>query len=302
MMNHRTDPSSVQAGFIGTGIMGRAMAANLMRAGVPLALHARQREAATALLAQGACWAGTPAELAAMSRVVLLMLPDAPDVESVLFGPKGVAASALQGTLVVDMSTHSPQAARAFALRLGERGIDMLDAPVSGDEAAAIAGTLSIMVGGPATVFERARVLLERMGSHVVHVGDHGAGQVAGACGQMMAAVTQQAVAEALTLARRLGVDPGRVRAALGGGFAASRALETQGARMLERNFDAGFRACLHGKDLGIVIDAAHALGLDLPATAVVAQQFNALVGAGEGDLDSSAVIKVLERMLGEAG
>jgi 2-hydroxy-3-oxopropionate reductase len=293
-------PAALHAGFIGPGIMGRPMAARLVRGGVSLAIHARRREAAASLLAAGAEWADSPAQLAAQVGIVFIMVSDTPDVEQVLFGPGGVAEGAARGSLVVVMSTIAPEATRGFAGRLTGLGIDMIDAPVSGGEAAAVAGSLSIMVGGPAASLERARPLLALMGSSIVHVGGHGAGQVAQSCNQVIAAVTIEAVAEALTLARRLGADPARVCAALAGGFAASRVLDEQGARMLSRDFSAGFRASLHGKSLGIVVDSAHALGLDLPATAIVAQQLNALVGAGDGDLDSSAMIRVLERMLGE--
>ena len=287
-------------GLIGPGTLGRPIAARLMRGGRPLAVHARRHEAALSLIEAGATWCATARELAAVSDIVFIVVSDTPDVEQVLFGPHGVIEGARPGALVIDLSTISPQASREFARRLAERGVDMLDAPVSGGEASAIDGTLSVMVGGGDAALARARPLLDVIGSTVVHVGEHGAGQVAKSCNQIITSVTIEAVAEALTLARRLGADPGRVRAALGGGFAASSALEQQGARMIARDFSPGLRAAVHARDLGIVIDSAHALGLDLPASAIAAQQLNALVGAGEGDLDTSAMIKVLERMIGD--
>jgi 2-hydroxy-3-oxopropionate reductase len=287
-------------GLIGTGAMGGPMGARLLAAGWPLTVHARRRPGADALLAAGAQWAASPRELAACCEIVLTVVCEASDVEQVLFGANGVLEGARAGTLVIDLSTISAQAARGFAQRLGEHGVGMLDAPVIGDAVGASDGSLSMPVGGPDVLLERARPLLQVLARSVVHVGEHGAGQVAKSCNQIVAAVSIEAVAEALTLARRLGADPRRVQAALAGGFAASRVLDAHGARMIERRFEPGLHAALHAKDLGIVVDSAHALGLDLPAAALAAQQLNALVGAGEGSLDSSAMIKVLERMMGE--
>jgi 2-hydroxy-3-oxopropionate reductase len=197
------------------------------------------------------------------------------------------------------MSTIAPAAARDIAAQLAARGVQMLDAPVSGGEVGAIAGTLTIMVGGSATAFETARPLFEAMGKSVTHVGECGAGQVAKACNQILTGVGVAAVAEALNFAKKSGVDPARVREALLGGFAYSRILENHGQRMLERNFKPGFKAWMHQKDMRIVLEEAHRLGLALPSAAATAQMFNALVGSGLGEEDSIAMLKLLEAMSG---
>lgn len=287
----------MNVGFIGLGIMGKPMALNLLRAGYPLTVHARRRESMAPLADAGAVPAESPRAVAKASDVVFVMVSDTPDVEAVVVGPGGILEGARADSVVVDMSTGAPLAARELAARLAERSVRMLDAPVSGGEAGAVAGTLSIMVGGEAEVLARVRPLLEKLGKTIVHVGDHGAGQVAKACNQIVAAVTVEAVAEALVLARRVGVDPAKVREALLGGFAYSRVLEVHGKRMLEGDFKPGFKARLHQKDLRIVLETAHRLGLALPATALAAQHMNALVGSGGGELDSSALVQVLQRL-----
>jgi 2-hydroxy-3-oxopropionate reductase len=228
------------------------------------------------------------------------MVSDTPDVGQVIFGPKGIIEGARPGAVVVDMSTISPVATRDMAKRLGDKGIEMLDAPVSGGEVGAINGTLSIMVGGKPEVFARVKPLFECMGRNIVHIGANGAGQVAKACNQIVAAVTLEAVSEGLTLARRGGVDPAKVRDALMGGFAYSKVLEVHGRRILERDFKPGFKAKLHRKDLKIVTDTAAHLGLTLPQASLIASHLNALVGLGCGDEDSAAVVKVIERAAGE--
>lgn len=284
-------------GFIGLGIMGRPMALNLIKAGHGLTVWARRPEAAQPLSVAGAAVAASAREVAAASDVVFVVVSDTPDVEQVLFGEEGVAAGAAPGSVVVDCSTISPAAARDMAARLAKRGVEMLDAPVSGGEVGAIQGTLSIMAGGKAEVFQRVQPLLACMGKNIVHVGDSGAGQVAKACNQILAAVTIEGVAEALNFAVRAGADPAKVREALMGGFAYSRALEFHGKRMLDRDFKPGFRSRLFQKDMRIVLDNAHRMGLALPAAAVVAQHFSAMVGAGEGDLDGAGLYRVIERL-----
>src|SRR5204862_5641647 len=230
------------------------------------------------------------------SDVVITMLPDTPQVEEVLVRESdGVLGAAAGGTLVVDMRPIAPGATHVLASALGEGGIAMLDAPVSGGERGAIDGTLSIMVGGPAEAFERALPILQVLGSTIVHVGDAGAGQVAKACNQLVVGATIEAVAEALTLAERSGVDPARVREALLGGFAGSKVLEVHGQRMLERSFEPGFRVRLHRKDARIVMDAAREVGASTPSFAVVEDQLERLVIAGGGDLDHAALITLLE-------
>ena len=282
--------------FIGLGIMGRPMALNLLKAGHSLAVHARRVESMRPLGDAGARCCDSPSAAAAGADVCFVMVSDTPDVQQVVLGKAGVIEGAKSGSVVVDMSTISPIATRAMAAALAEKGIDMLDAPVSGGEVGAINGSLSIMVGGKPAVFERVRPLFEAMGKNIVLTGDNGAGQVTKACNQIVVAVNIQAVAEALTFARRNGVDAAKVRDALLGGFAASRVLEVHGKRMLDNDFKPGFKAKLHQKDMYIVADSVRQLGLGLPAAALVTQQMNALIGGGDGELDSSAMIMILER------
>jgi len=290
----------MKAGFVGLGIMGRPQALNVMKAGHVMAVWARRRESVQPLADAGATACASPSEAAALADIVFVMVSDTPDVEQVIFGPKGIVEGARPGTVVVDMSTISPVATRDMAKRLAHKGIEMLDAPVSGGEVGAINGTLSIMVGGKPEVFARVKPLFECMGRNIVHIGTNGAGQVAKACNQIIAAVTLEAVSEGLTLARRNGVDPAKVRDALMGGFAYSKVLEVHGRRILERDFKPGFKAKLHRKDLKIVTDTAAHLGLTLPQASLIASHLNALVGLGCGDEDSAAVVKVIERAAGE--
>lgn len=230
------------------------------------------------------------------------MVADAPDVEQVTLGADGIAAGAAAGHIHIDMSTIAPAAAQSIAARLAARGVTALDAPVSGGEGGAIAGTLTIMIGGDAAAFERVRPLFEAMGQSVTRIGEAGAGQVAKACNQIITGVGVASVAEALNFAHKSGVDATKVREALLGGFAWSRILENHGQRMLDRNFKPGFKAWMHQKDLRIVMDEAHRLGLALPSAAATAQMFNAMVGCGLGEDDSIAMLKLLERMSGGAG
>ena len=290
---------AMKTGFVGLGIMGRPMALNLRRAGHALWVHGRRPVTMEVLVEAGARACATAAEVAANAEIIFIMVSDTPDVAHIVSGENGLLQRLQPGQVVVDMSTISPAATRRLAQELEARGVEMLDAPVSGGEVGAINATLSIMVGGKEPVFQRVKPLFEAMGKSIVHVGGNGAGQVAKACNQIVAAVTIEAVSEALTFARQCGVDPARVREALMGGFAGSRILEVHGKRMLDHDFKPGFTARLHQKDLRIVIDNAHQLGLALPATALVAQHLNALIGSGEGDLDSAAIVKVVERMSG---
>lgn len=290
---------SERVGFIGLGIMGRPMALNLLKAGYALAVHARRPESMDPLEAAGAAVCQSPAELAARSDLIFTMVSDTPDVEEVLFGPGGVIEGAREGAVVVDMSTISPSNTRDMGRRLAALGVDMLDAPVSGGEQGAIAGTLSIMVGGDAAVFGRVLPLFQVMGKNIVHVGEAGAGQVCKACNQVVVGATIAGVAEAMLLARASGVDPARMREALLGGFAGSRILEVHGRRMIEGDFAPGFKSRLHQKDLGIVLAAAQELGLALPGAAQVAQYLNALVGQGLGEEDSAAIYKAIASMNG---
>jgi 2-hydroxy-3-oxopropionate reductase len=290
----------MKVGFVGLGIMGRPMALNVMKAGHAMTVWARRAESMKPLLDAGAKGGKSPAAVAAQSEVVFTMVSDTPDVEEMILGPQGIVHGANPGTVVVDMSTISPVATREMAKKLMERGVEMLDAPVSGGDVGAIAGTLSIMVGGKAGIFDKVKPLFECMGKNIVLIGSNGAGQVAKACNQIVAAVALESVAEALTLARRNGVDAAKVREALLGGFAWSKVLEVHGRRMLERDFKPGFKAALHRKDLRIVTDTAAHFGLTLPQSALIAQNLNALVGLGYGEDDSAGVVRVIERMAGE--
>ncbi|MEW5769508.1 MAG: NAD(P)-dependent oxidoreductase [Pseudomonadota bacterium] len=288
---------SLPLGFIGLGTMGQPMALNLCRAGHPLTVFNRTAARAEPLRAAGARVAASPLEAAAASQILFLNVADDAALEAVLFGPDGAAAGLAPGRIVVDHGTSSLAITRTCAERLAQRGVTWLDAPVSGGEAGAKAGTLSIMVGGPDEAYARVLPLLRAMGGNVVHVGTSGAGQVAKACNQIVVSATLMGVAEALTFARREAVDPVKVREALLGGFASSRILEVHGQRMLDESFPPGFKARLHRKDLGLVLDEARRIGQTLPATAAAARTIDALVAAGEGEFDSSALIHVIQSL-----
>ena len=287
----------MKIGFIGLGIMGRPMALNLVKGGHAVTVWARRTESMQPLLAAGATGATNPADTARGSELVISMVADAPDVAEVMHG---VAQGAAPGLIAVDMSTIAPAAARRISKELAAAGIDFMDAPVSGGEVGAIAGTLSIMAGGSEAAFVRAGPAFECMGGNIVHVGASGAGQVANAANQIVTAMGVLAVAEAFAFAAKNGVDRGKVREALLGGFAYSKILENHGQRMLDRNFKPGFKSWMHGKDLNIVMQTAHELGLCLPGSAATAQMFNAMVGSGMGDEDSVALLKLLEKLSGQ--
>ena len=228
------------------------------------------------------------------------MVSDTTDVEQIILGEHGLIHGAKPGHIIVDMSTISPAATRRVAATLAKKEVHMLDAPVSGGEIGARDGTLSIMVGGDAEIFEKIRPLFEVLGTSIVHVGEQGAGQVVKCCNQIVVGMTFQGVAEAILLARRNGVDGAKMREALMGGFAGSRILQVHGQRMLDTNYKAGFKVKLHHKDMAIVLDNAQETHTPLPGAALIAQQMNALMGAGDGELDSSAIMRALERMVGE--
>ncbi|HEX5802802.1 MAG TPA: NAD(P)-binding domain-containing protein [Azospira sp.] len=293
----------MKIGFVGLGIMGRPMALNVLKGGHEVVVWARRAESMAPLAAAGAQTAASPAEVARQVEVVISMVADAPDVEQVMLGENGVASGARDkpaAPVAVDMSTIAPAAAKDIAAKMLAQGIDFLDAPVSGGEVGAIAGTLSIMVGGSAAAFARAQPAFACMGKNIVHVGDSGAGQVAKACNQIVTGMGVMAVAEALCFAAKAGADPAKVREALLGGFAYSKILENHGQRMLDRNFKPGFKSWMHQKDLNIVMKSAHELGLMLPGSAMTAQMFNAMVGSGLGEEDSIAVLKLLEKLSGQ--
>jgi 2-hydroxy-3-oxopropionate reductase len=283
-------------GFIGLGVMGKPMAKHLVAAGHRLIVQNRSRAAVDELVAAGATAAGSPAEVAKASTVVITMLPDTADVERVLTGPDGVLSGLQAGAVVIDMSSISPVATERLASLVAEKGGSMLDAPVSGGEIGAINAALSIMVGGDEATFTRVRPILGAMGNaeKIIYIGRSGAGQICKVCNQVAIGGALAGVSEAFALAKKAGVDAARVRQALLGGFAASRVLEVHGERMLIDNYKPGFRAKLYQKDLRIANEAAAANSVAMPTTAIVAQLMNALVAKGGEDLDYAALATVI--------
>jgi 2-hydroxy-3-oxopropionate reductase len=285
----------MKVGFIGLGIMGRPMAANLITAGHQLFLSSRSGVPSEFDGKARACASGR--EVAQAADVIITMVPDTPHVAEALFGADGVAAGLTPGKLVIDMSSIAPIATREFAKKINALGCDYLDAPVSGGEVGAKNATLTIMVGGPEAAFERARSLFESMGKNITLVGGNGDGQVCKVANQIIVALNIEAVAEALVFASKAGADPARVRQALMGGFAASRVLEVHGERMIKRTFNPGFRIELHQKDLNLALSAAQSLGVSLPNTSSALQLFNGCVAQGGAGWDHSAMVRALETL-----
>jgi len=284
-------------GFIGLGIMGSPMSQHLLKAGYPLIVLDRVSEAQKAIVAAGAQAGTSPQQIAEQSDIVITMLPDSPDVEEVVLGKNGVLEGLRPGSMFIDMSMILPSTARRVTEAVRKKGAEGLDAPVSGGQVGAQNATLSIMVGGSAAAFARAKPIFEKMGKNIVHVGEAGAGQVTKAANQAVVAITIAAVSEALLLAAKSGVDPAKVREALLGGFAQSRILDLHGNRMLQRNFQPGFKMKLHRKDMSIILDTARELGLALPASAAVAELMNAAIANGGAELDHSALVTMLEKL-----
>ena len=289
--------SNPTVGFIGLGIMGKPMARNLLKAGYSLVVHNRSRNAVEELAKEGASPATTSKEVASRCEVVITMLPDSPDVELVYAGENGVFAGVKSGMLLIDMSSISPVVARKLAGEAEKNGCDMLDAPVSGGEAGAIGATLSIMIGGKTSGVERAMPIFQALGKNIVHVGEAGAGQVTKAANQMVVGTTIAIIGEALVLAAKAGVDPAKVRQALLGGFAQSKILEAHGQKMLDRNFKPGFRIRLHEKDMKIALATGSEYGVPLMVTGVVGQMMTAMKGMGNGDLDHSGLVRLVEQL-----
>lgn len=284
-------------GFIGLGIMGKPMAGHLINAGHKVFVYDLNPAPVQELSAKGAKGCKNSKEVAENSEIIIIMVPDTPDVEQVLFGPAGVVEGVKKGSIVVDMSSISPIATKEFARKLADLGVEMLDAPVSGGQVGAENATLSIMVGGKREIFERVKPIFELMGKNIVHIGGHGDGQTCKVANQIVVALTIEAVSEALVFASKAGADPQKVRQALLGGFAQSRILDLHGERMINRSFKPGFRIQLHRKDLNLALQAARHLGVCLPSTAIAQELFNAVV-AQEGDqLDHSAMVLALERL-----
>ncbi|HEY1306526.1 MAG TPA: NAD(P)-dependent oxidoreductase [Vicinamibacterales bacterium] len=288
-------------GFIGLGLMGRPMAKNLLKAGHKLIVNSRSQGPVDDLVACGAARALTPADAARGATRIITMVPDSPDVELVLDGPQGVFSAVQRGTIIIDMSSIAPGTARRLAARASELGATMLDAPVSGGDIGAINGTLSIMVGGDAAAFARVKPILDVMGNpeKVVRVGEAGAGQLCKLCNQMVIGGTLAVVAEALALARKAGVDAGKVREALLGGFAQSRVLEVHGERALKGTYKPGFYTHLFAKDMRNVVSTLAEHETPAPVTAVVQQLLHATMAAGRGNDDNSIMAKTIFDMAG---
>jgi 2-hydroxy-3-oxopropionate reductase len=282
-------------GFIGLGAMGTPMARNLLNRGHSVTVWARRPEAISPLVTAGAAAGESAAHVAAQSDIVMTMVTDTRAVEEVVLGGRGIASGARPGSLVIDHSTIDPEGARRIANQLQERGIEMLDAPVSGGSIAAETGTLVIMVGGSISAFERAKPVLSGYAKSIVHIGPSGAGQVAKACNQICTIVNQLGAAEAMLLAERAGVDPRRVHEALMGGFAASRMLDLQAPKMIARNFEGKVESRLHHKDIRIVLDLASAFGIELPASAAAADVLERLQQRGGARQDAAAILSVLD-------
>jgi 2-hydroxy-3-oxopropionate reductase len=286
----------MNVGFIGLGIMGAPMAGQLQKAGHTLYLHTRSA-VPDELIAGGGVKCASSAEVASKADVVITMLPDTPDVATVLFGENGVAQGLSAGKIVIDMSSISPTETKRFAQKIEALGAIYFDAPVSGGEVGAKAATLTIMVGGPEEHYERILPLLQAMGKNITLIGGNGDGQTAKVANQIIVALTIEAVSEALVFASKAGADPAKVRAALMGGFASSRILEVHGQRMIERTFNPGFRIALHQKDLNLALQGARELGVALPNTATAQELFNTCSANGGAGWDHSAMVKALELM-----
>ena len=284
----------MKLGFIGLGIMGAPMAQHLLAAGHEMFVRTRSKVPEGL---QGATVCATNADVARAADIVFLMLPDTPDVQTVLFGKDGVAEGLSAGKVVVDMSSISPIDTKAFAQQVNAKGAEYLDAPVSGGEVGAKAASLTIMVGGTDDTFARVKPLFELMGKNITHVGGNGDGQTTKVANQIIVALNIAAVGEALLFASKAGADPAKVRAALMGGFASSRILEVHGERMIKRTFNPGFRIALHQKDLGLALSGAKAMGVALPQTASAAQLMQVCAAQGWDQLDHSALVKSLELM-----
>lgn len=283
-------------GFIGLGIMGAPMAQHLIDGGHTLFVHTRGKTPRP-LIDAGATVCESNRAVAQQADIIITMVPDTPDVEAVLFGADGVAEGLSAGKIVVDMSSISPVATKAFAQRINDLGCEYLDAPVSGGQVGAKAGTLSIMVGGKHSTFEKVLPLFQLMGKNITLVGKNGDGQTCKVANQIIVALNIEAVAEALVFAAKNGADPARVREALMGGFASSRILEVHGERMIKRTFDPGFRIELHQKDLNLALSVARQVGVSLPNTATAQELFNACAAHGGAGRDHSAMVQALEKL-----
>ncbi len=284
-------------GFIGVGIMGSHMAGHLMNAGYAVTAFDINPAALDAVAAKGATRAASSAEAATGANVVITMVPDSPHVEAAALGAGGIIEAARAGLVYIDMSTIAPATSIRVAEELGKLGVRSLDAPVSGGETGAMNATLSIMVGGPADLFEEMLPLLEVMGKTVTHCGEAGAGQTVKACNQIQVALNLLGMAEALVLGAKAGVDPQIILRVLSGGYAQTRVMDVRGPKVAKGEFEPGFKSRFHYKDLGIIMETAKNLNVSLPASALAQQLFSSLLANGYGDLDHSAVIKAIEML-----
>lgn len=291
---------SLRIGYIGLGLMGKPIVRNLLKAGYELVVHNRSREPVEELVGEGAKAAGSPRDVADRTDVVFTNLPDSPDVEEVVLGSEGIIEGCRSGMYFVDNSTIKPETARRISRVLDERGVKALDAPVSGGDVGAKAGTLAIMVGGPESAFKTLKPVFQAMGETIIHVGESGAGQVAKACNQVMVAAQMVAMGELLMLAQKAGADPRRVIEAIRGGAAQCWTLDNKPQRLFSGNRDPGFKAYMQHKDLGIVLDTARSYGMPMPAAALHAQLYESMLQLGMEGLDNSAVLGVLEALCGE--
>ena len=286
-----------QLGFIGLGIMGKPMVGHLLAAGHTVRVYDIVEAFVKAMAGKGAVACAHSREVASQSDIIIIMAPDTPDVNAVLFGENGVAEGVKAGAIVVDMSSISPIDTKVFAKKLLDKGVEMLDAPVSGGQIGAEKAILSIMVGGKQEVFDKIKPYFELMGKNIVLIGENGAGQTCKVANQIAVAVTIAATAEALTFASKAGADPAKVREALMGGLAGSRIMELLGERMIKRNFQPGFRIKLHQKDLNLALQSARSLHMSIPSTAIAQQMFNAVEAREGTDFDHSAMVLALEEL-----
>ncbi len=290
----------MKVGYIGLGLMGKSMARNILKAGFPLVVHNRSRQAVDELVAEGAIPASSPAEVTRQVDVVFTNLPDSPDVLKVALEEEGIIEGAHEGLIFVDNSTIKPDAARQISMRLGAVGVACLDAPVSGGDIGAKNGTLTIMVGGPADALQKVTPVFQAMGKTVTHIGEAGAGQVAKAANQIMVAAQMVAMAELLIFAQKCGTDPRKVVEAIKAGAAQCWTLDVKPQRLFEGNRSPGFKARMQSKDLGIVMDTARSYGIPLPGTAINNQLFQSMVDCGLGEMDNSSIISIIEMLANE--
>ncbi len=298
-MSQQQQASTLSVGFIGLGVMGKAMTRNILRTGFPLTVHNRSPRAVEEMIAEGAFSGVSPREVAARSNVIVLSLPDTPDVEKVLFGADGVAAGARPGTIVIDTSTIAPAATKGFSERLRRGEVHFLDAPVSGGPKGAIDGTLSCMVGGDEAAFDRAMPVFQAIGKTIRRIGASGAGQLCKACNQLAIVSSLMGVVEALVMAKQAGIDPFAVREALLGGSARSFVLENHAKRFLDGTLEPGFRSTLMLKDMKLALEAARDLGVFAPATALGTEMMTALCNTGHEGKDSAALGLLVEQLSG---